>query len=36
VENWWDKYRVTLRDIEWGRETVKEKFEEVLGDLSYV
>jgi type I restriction enzyme M protein len=36
AENWWDKYRVTLRDIEGERKTVKKKFEEALGDLSYV
>ena len=36
VENWWDKYRVTLRDIEGNRETEKESFEEALKHLKYV
>ena len=36
VENWWDKYRVTLRDIEGSRETEKERFEEALKHLKYV
>jgi len=36
VENWWDKYRVTLRVIEGNRETEKERFEETLKHLKYV
>ena len=36
VENWWDKYRVTLWDIEGNRETEKERFEEALKHLKYV
>jgi len=36
VENWWDKYRVTLRDIEGNRETEKKRFEEALKHLKYV
>ena len=35
VENWWDKYHVTLRDIEGEREKSTEKFAEFMGELGY-
>jgi type I restriction enzyme M protein len=35
VENWWDKYRVTLRDIEVEREESTEKLAEFMEDLGY-
>ncbi|MCB9794648.1 MAG: SAM-dependent DNA methyltransferase [Alphaproteobacteria bacterium] len=33
---WWEKYRVTLRDIEAEREAAKERLEKFLGELGYV
>jgi ribosome recycling factor len=35
VENWWDKYRVTLRDIEGERENSTKKLAEFMGELGY-
>jgi len=35
VENWWDKYRVTLRDIEGERETAAKKLDEISEGLGY-
>jgi type I restriction enzyme M protein len=35
VENWWDKYRVTLRDIEGEREDSTKKLAEFMGELGY-
>jgi type I restriction enzyme M protein len=36
VENWWGKYRVTLRDIEDERDTAKERLDGFLTALGYV
>ncbi|MHC5936214.1 hypothetical protein [Nostoc sp.] len=36
VENWWDKYRVTLQDIETKRDAAAKKLNEFLQDLGYV
>ena len=36
VENWWDKYRVTLTDIELEREVVAVRLKSFLRDLRYV
>ncbi|SDC72517.1 type I restriction enzyme M protein [Melghirimyces thermohalophilus] len=36
VENWWDKYRVTLRQIESERDEAKEKLEMFLRGVGYV
>ncbi|QKG84704.1 N-6 DNA methylase [Kroppenstedtia pulmonis] len=36
VENWWDKYYVTLREIERERDEAKEKLEAFLRGLGYV
>jgi hypothetical protein len=36
VENWWDKYRVTLRDIELQRDAAVSQLEAYLRDLEYV
>lgn len=36
VENWWGKFRVTLRDIERERDTAKEKLDGFLKELCYV
>ena len=36
VETWWDKYRVTLRDIEGERDGAKAILDRFLGDLGYV
>lgn len=35
VENWWDKYRVTLRDIEGERNAAKARLDEFLKGLGY-
>lgn len=35
VENWWDKYSLSLRQIEAEREGATEEMEEFLGDLGY-
>lgn len=35
-ENGWDKYRVTLRDIEGEREETRERLEGFLEELGYV
>jgi len=35
VENWWDKYRVTLRDIEKGRDDAKTRLDSFLKELGY-
>jgi type I restriction enzyme M protein len=35
VENWWDKYRVTLRDIEGERDTAKVQLDGFLKGLGY-
>ena len=35
VENWWDKYRVTLRDIEGERKRAKKQLSEFEEDLGY-
>ena len=35
VENWWDKYRVTLQDIEAERDAVAKKLSEFLQGLGY-
>ena len=36
VENWWSKYRVTLRDIEVERDSAKVGLDGFLQELSYV
>jgi len=36
VENWWDKYKVTAREIEAERDAAKEKLEGFLKELGYV
>ncbi|MBN3941967.1 hypothetical protein [Nostoc sp. NMS9] len=36
VENWWDKYRVTLQDIETERDAAAKKLNEFLQGLGYV
>jgi type I restriction enzyme M protein len=36
VENWWDKYRVTLQDIETERDAAAKKLSEFLQGLGYV
>jgi type I restriction enzyme M protein len=36
LENWWDKYRVTLRDIEGERDEAREQLEGYLKELGYV
>jgi len=35
VENWWDKYRVSLREIEAEREAATERLREFVGELGY-
>lgn len=35
VENWWDKYRVTLRDIAGAREAAAKKLDEITEGLGY-
>ena len=35
VENWWDKYRVTLQDIEAERDAAAKKLNEFLQGLGY-
>ena len=35
VDNWWDKYRVTLRDIEEEREATTKKFAKLTRELGY-
>ena len=35
VENWWDKYRVTLKDIEGEREDSIDNLTEFMGELGY-
>jgi len=35
VENWWDKYRVTLRDIEKDRDDAKTRLDGFLKELGY-
>ena len=35
VENWWDKYRVTLRDIEGDRDAAKGRLDGFLKELGY-
>ena len=35
VENWWDKYRVTLRDIEGERDATKARLDGFLKELGY-
>lgn len=36
VENWWDKYRVSLREIEAERGAVIQRLEDFVGELGYV
>ncbi|GAB4371089.1 MAG: hypothetical protein Kow00121_12300 [Elainellaceae cyanobacterium] len=36
VENWWDKYRVTLRDIETAQDVAAKQLDEFLKGLGYV
>jgi len=36
VENWWDKYRVTLRDIEGERNKMAENLMSCTDELGYV
>ena len=36
LENWWDKYRTTLRDIEAERDDAREQLEGFLEELGYV
>ena len=36
VENWWDKYHVSLREIEAEREATVGRLDEFVGDLGYV
>jgi len=36
MENWWDKYRVTLRDIEGERDAAKSQLDGFLEELGYV
>jgi type I restriction enzyme M protein len=35
VENWWDKYRVTLQDIEAQRDAARQQLGEFLSGLGY-
>jgi type I restriction enzyme M protein len=35
VENWWDKYRVTLQDIERERDAARQQLNEFLSGLGY-
>ena len=35
VENWWDKYRVTLQDIETERDAARQQLSEFLSELGY-
>jgi hypothetical protein len=35
VENWWDKYRVTLQDIEGERDAAAKQLSEFLSGLGY-
>lgn len=35
VENWWDKYRVTLRDIETERDAAAKQLDQFLQQLGY-
>jgi type I restriction enzyme M protein len=35
VENWWGKYRVTLRDIEGERDAAKGRLDGFLAELGY-
>jgi type I restriction enzyme M protein len=35
VENWWDKYRVTLQDIEWELDAARQQWSEFLSGLGY-
>jgi type I restriction enzyme M protein len=35
VENWWDKYRVTLQDIESQRDAARQQLSEFLSGLGY-
>ncbi len=35
VENWWDKYRVTMRDIEITRNKAAEKIDNFFKDMNY-
>jgi len=35
VENWWDKYRVTLQDIETERDAARQQLNEFLSGLGY-
>jgi type I restriction enzyme M protein len=35
VENWWDKYRVTLQDIETERDAARQQLSEFLRGLGY-
>src|SRR5680860_336711 len=36
VESWWEKYRVTLREIEAERDVARERLQDYLGQLGYV
>lgn len=36
VENWWDEYRVTLRDIEAERDAAAKQLDKFLRGLRYV
>jgi type I restriction enzyme M protein len=36
ADTWWDKYRVTLRDIEGERDSAKQDLDSLLEDLGYV
>jgi len=35
VENWWDKYRVTMKDIEGEREKASKKLAEIMEGSGY-
>ena len=35
IEGWWDKYRVTLRDLESERDAAKERLESFLVEVGY-
>jgi len=35
IENWWDKYRVTLQDIESERDVARQQLNEFLSGLGY-
>ena len=35
VENWWDKYRVSLREIETGQEAAVKQLDKFVAELGY-